>query len=115
MDVARLTTLTFLGVYSLQLFLHVIWSCCGLRRNKDLCNLHVVIQTIMIAITLLVHIHSLLFFISYDYEPEKLDYWHLYLFFQVPFDIMNIATIAHIYSWTDIQQTLEFFEFVREK
>ena len=104
MDKARLLTVIFLGVYSIQLFLHVVWSCCGLRRNSDLCNLHVIIQIVMIAITLLVHIYSLVYFLFIQrYDADEMDYWHMYLFFQVPFDIMNIATIAHIYSWTDIQ------------
>ena len=75
--------------------------------------MHVVIQAVAIALTQAVHILSLVVIFVSNYDLDR-NYELLYIFFQVPFDIMNIATIAHIYSWTDIQCTLEFFEFVRK-
>ena len=93
---------TFIAVFIVQLLWQLYITCFGCCVVTEVRNLFMVVSAFVIPIAIAVHIGALIYA---SYWEKNLEFGVLsgknYLYYQMPFDLMNIAIIAHIFHWTE--------------
>lgn len=106
--------IVLIAVFTLLLIIHTKFTLVGVWSQKEMRNIYNMILTSCIYILLFIHIscctYSLVHTLNHG-DPKSLqgipaltvDY---YVYYQLPFDILNIAIVTHIYQWLEIKHTL---------
>lgn len=103
------------AVFIILLMIHTRYTIQGVCRQKEMQNIYNILLTSCIYLLLMIHtgcfIHSL---VKMDYfNDNQIRYFGVqaltieyYFYYQLPFDLLNIAIITHIYQWLEIKHTL---------
>ena len=105
--VNKIIDVSLICVFSLQLLMHSLLNISYLVRKREARSLYNLILSVGISSCLITHIACLMYgtvvMKNNSVPPIGID---CYLFFQLTFDLLNVALIAHIFQWLEIQYTL---------
>ena len=106
-DTCKYTDVTFICIFSLLLIIHL---CLNLRSSCYDKQWNNMILKNCLILCILVHVSCLTYQTLTKPDEQHFDNQQIkyYFFFQLTFDILNIALIAHIFQWIEIDLTLAY-------
>ena len=89
--------IVLITLFGALVIIHTMFTFLGVVQQKEMKNIYNILITICFYVLLIIHISCLAYGLAKENGSIKILTIKYYLFYQLPFDILNIAIIAHIF------------------